>query len=309
MKKIAFLFPGQGAQYLGMGKELLAEFPLFRHTFQEAEDRLHRKLIHVMLDGPESELVKTDNSQLLVYIFSVALARLVQQLYPKIRPFACAGLSLGEYSALTVSGRLLFVDGITLVERRATFMREACEKTLGTMAVIMGLPAEEVEAMVLQAAIPHDLWAANFNCPGQVVISGTLKGIEKGIALAKERGAKRVVPLAVQGAFHSGLMRHAQERLTPYLEQVPLQDSPIRLAMNIPGACVENKDKVRQYLIAQVTEPVRWESSIRALDKEEVQLFLEIGPGSTLTGMNRKMGLKGTLMHIENREQLCNAFA
>ncbi len=303
MPKIAFIFPGQGAQYVGMGKEVYQAYPEARQTFEEAEDVLGRKLTSTIFDGPEERLTETRNSQPAIYVFSMALLRVLQKLFPMIKGELCAGLSLGEYTALTASGRLSFTETLKLVHQRADFMNTACEETKGTMAVIMGLDSQQVEEMVQELNMPHDLWAANFNCPGQVVISGTLKGVEAGMTAAKAKGAKRALPLTVHGAFHSGLMASAEKQLAPYIQAAPFVNSTVKLAMNVPGDIVSDLIQIKCNLIKQVTLPVRWEQGIRAMSREGVTHFIEIGCGKTLSGMNKRIGVSVPTMGIEKVEE------
>lgn len=287
MTKIAFIFPGQGAQYPGMAKDFYENYPSAKETFQEADDILGRNLSKIILEGPAELLTETRNSQTGIYVASIAILRTLQRLFPRLKPVVCAGLSLGEYTALTASGRLDFVDGLPLVQKRGEFMNDACLATQGTMAVVLGLSGEAVEKVVAQVNMPNDLWAANFNCPGQVVISGTVKGIAAGTEAAKAAGAKRVLPLQVYGAFHSGLMRSAEERLKEYVELAPLKESGIELVMNVPGGYVKTIPEVRQFLIEQVTRPVRWEQGIQSM--QGISHFVEIGCGKTLKGFNQRI--------------------
>jgi [acyl-carrier-protein] S-malonyltransferase len=298
-RNIALLFPGQGAQYPGMGKDFVESFAEARMTLEEADDILSRNLSEVILNGPVDLLTETKNSQPSIYIISIALWRVVQKMFPSLKPKVCAGLSLGEYTAVTVSGRLAFNEGIRLVQHRGQFMNDACEETKGAMAVILGLNGEVVEALVKEVNMPQDLWAANFNCPGQVVISGTLKGIEKGIEAAKAKGAKRALPLQVHGAFHSGLMKKAEDRLSPYILESPLKESPIELVMNVTGDFVKETPQVRENLIKQVTHPVRWEQGIRSMGNAGIDLFIEIGCGKVLSGFNNKIGVAAPTISIE----------
>lgn len=303
-KKIALIYPGQGAQYPGMGKDFADEFAIARETYEEADDILGRNLSKIIFEGPEKELTETKNSQTGIFVTSVALYRVLAKLYPSLKPAFCAGLSLGEYTAVSTSGRLSFPEALPLVQHRGQFMNDACEATVGTMAVILGLDADAVEEMVKDVNLPNDLWAANFNCPGQIVISGTLKGIEAGTAAAKERGAKRVLPLQVHGAFHSGLMRSAEERLAEYVQAAPLKDSPIELVMNVTGKGASSLTEIRENLIRQVTSPVRWEQSIQYMQEQGVDLFLEIGCGKTLAGFNRRIGVNVPTFSIEKVQDL-----
>ena len=303
-QKIAFLFPGQGSQYVGMAKDYFDAFPVAKQVFQEADDTLGRDLSSVVFNGPETLLTETKNSQLGIYVASYAILKTILHLFPQLKPAACAGLSLGEYTALTASGRLTFSDGLPLVGYRGQYMNDACEKTQGTMAVVLGLDGTTVEDMVKEVNLPNDLWAANFNCPGQVVISGTLKGIEAGTIAAKAKGAKRVLPLQVYGAFHSGLMKLAEERLTPHIENINLADSSCGLVMNVPGVFVKTPEDIRQNLIRQVTQSVRWEQGIQAMMSQNVDLYIEFGCGKTLAGFNKRIGVTAPCVSVEKIEDI-----
>lgn len=287
MTKIAFIFPGQGAQYPGMAKDFYENFPIAKETFQEADDILGRNLSKIILEGPVEALTETRNSQTGIFVASMAILRTLQKLFPALKPSVCAGLSLGEYTALTASGKLDFATTLQLVQKRGTFMNDACRATQGTMAVVLGLSAAEVEKIVKEVNLPNDLWAANYNCPGQVVISGTLKGIEAGTVAAKAAGAKRVLPLQVHGAFHSGLMKSAEERLAEFVLAAPLKESAIELIMNVPGDYVKELPQIRNFLIQQVTHPVRWEQGMQAM-KGIVRCY-EIGCGKALTGFSKRI--------------------
>lgn len=302
--RIALLFPGQGAQYPGMGKDFAERYPTARHTFEEADDILKRNLSSIIWEGPEDRLTETKNSQTGIYVNSIALLRVLKEMFPSLAPYVTAGLSLGEYSALTASGKLDFEEGLHLVERRGQYMNEACLETKGTMAVAMGLEASQVEEAVRELKMPNEIWVANLNCPGQVVISGTMKGIEAATLKLKDAGAKRVLPLQVFGAFHSGLMQGAKEKLVPYIESVHLQSSPCRLVMNVTGDFVDETDAVKRYLIDQVVSPVRWEQGVRALMREGVDFFIEVGCGKTLAGLNKRIGAPGTTLSLEKIEDL-----
>jgi [acyl-carrier-protein] S-malonyltransferase len=299
LKKIAYIFPGQGAQYPGMVKDFHQNFSKARAILEEADDILGKKISKIILEGPEDTLTETQNSQIAIYVTSLAMCAVLEELFPAIRPSVCSGLSLGEYTALAASGRISFADGLRLVNSRAQYMNDACEKFKGTMAVILGLDAPAVEKLVANLKMPNDLWVANFNCPGQVVISGTLKGIEAGTEAAKAHGAKRVLSLAVHGAFHSGLMKEAEERLTEHVMNAPLKDSSIGLVMNVTGRFVQDLGELRSNLLQQVTGSVRWEQGVRSMCDQGVDLFIEIGPGKTLSGFNRKIGVTAETRNIE----------
>lgn len=303
MKKLAYLFPGQGAQYPGMGKDFSDSFAISRETFEEADEILGMSLSRIIFEGPEETLVQTKYSQIAIFVSSMAILRALQQQMPDVKPFVCAGLSLGEYTALCASGKLSFSETLLLIQKRALLMNEACEKVPGTMAAVLGLEGSRVEE-ALQGI--SGVWVANYNCPGQIVISGTKAGVEKGSEVLKAVGAKRILPLSVSGAFHSGLMQMAQEGLAPYILAAPLQETSVQLVMNVPGDFVVKTEEIRKYLISQVTQSVRWEQSILQMDRAGIDCYLEIGCGKTLSGMNRKIGVSGLTLSIEKLADLEN---
>lgn len=303
-KKIAFVFPGQGAQYVGMGKDFFENFTVVKETFQEADDILGRNLSSIILNGPVDLLTETKNSQTGIFVTSIALLRVLQTQFPHLTPSVTAGLSLGEYSALTASKRLDFADCLPLVQYRGEYMNDACEKHPGTMAVILGLNADVVQDMVKELSMPHDLFVANLNCPGQVVISGTKKGVEAGIIAAKAKGAKRALPLTVHGAFHSGLMEEAKQRLSSHVEHAPLKNSDIGFVMNVPGDFVQDLQQIRTNLTLQVTHPVRWEQSVSQMKNASVDLFVEIGCGKVLSALIKKTGVDVPVISIEKLPDL-----
>lgn len=298
-QKIAFIFPGQGSQYPGMGKDFVEAFPLAREIFEEADDLLKRNLSKIILEGPEPTLTETKNSQTAIYVTSYAILRVAQQEYPALKPQICAGLSLGEYTAATAAHKISFADGLQLVQARGEFMNDACEKTAGTMAVVLGLDAQTVEKIVKDLHLSQDLWVANFNCPGQVVLSGTIKGIEAGTAAVKAQGAKRVLPLQVHGAFHSGLMQEAEVRLAEVVQRAAIQESPIDLVMNVTGQIAQNVSAIRENLIKQVTQSVRWQQGIESMQQQGCDLFIEFGCGKTLAGFNKRIGVTAPTLSIE----------
>jgi [acyl-carrier-protein] S-malonyltransferase len=303
-KKIAFLFPGQGAQYPGMGKDFAESFSKAREVFEEADEILKRRLSDVIFNGPSDLLTATQNSQTGIFVMSMAIWHVLKEKMPDLIPFAAAGLSLGEYTALAASRKLSFQETLKLVDLRSRFMDASCQNHPGIMAIIMGLEEQSVAQMVKDLNQPSDLWVANINCPGQIVISGTLKGVEIGQAKAKELGAKRVLPLAVQGAFHSGLMADARESLKPYILEAPLSESPVHLVMNCSGAVAGSLDAIRDQLVRQVTEPVCWEKGILAMEGLGVDLFLEMGCGKTLSGMNKRIGVAVPTLNLEKASDI-----
>ncbi|HSX11578.1 MAG TPA: ACP S-malonyltransferase [Chlamydiales bacterium] len=288
MKKIAFLFPGQGAQYVGMGKDFYESFRVAKETFQEADELLGEYLSKIIFEGPEEKLTETRVAQVAIFVTSLAIFRVVREQLPDLEASVCAGLSLGEYTALCASGRLSFKETLFLVRERARLMNEACERVPGTMAAVLGLSAAETEAGVKGLS---GVWVANYNAPGQTVISGTKEGVEKASLALKERGAKRVIPLSVHGAFHSGLMLSAQEGLRGSVERAPIGEGGPEFVMNVPGSFVKSVSEIRKNLIGQVTQSVRWEQGIEAMKASGVDFYLEVGCGKTLSGLNKKMGI------------------
>jgi len=297
-KKIAFLFPGQGSQYVGMGKDFYDNFEVSRKVFDEADQILGFKFSDLIFSGPKEELTLTKNSQLAIFIVSYAIYKAVQQELPVLQPAVTAGLSLGEYTALTASGKISFADCLLLVKHRAQYMNDACESHPGSMSVVLGMEEAIVEA-ALKEISDSGVVIANLNCPGQIVIAGTKQGLEIATEHLKTKGAKRVLPLDVSGAFHSPLMKEAQERLSPYLKTVALNSSSIDLVMNTPGEYVVETEEMREQLIKQVTQPVRWEKGVHAMTATGVDLFVEMGCGKTLAGMNKRIGVTAPTISIE----------
>lgn len=266
--------------------------PAARRVIEEGQDLLGCK---VEFGSPE-----THHSQVAIYLHSMAVYAAVSELYPEIKPAVCAGLSLGEFTAVTVAGLLSFEQCLPLVAARGRLMSEACEQTKGAMAAVIGMDDEVVE----QVCAPIEgLWVANYNAPGQVVISGTKEGVEAGIAALKEAGARRLVPLEVHGAFHSGLMESARVGLAKEVDQLEfgsLQET--NLVMNVPGGYV--RDGFADNMIAQVTHSVRWRQGVEAMVAAGVETFIEMGPGSTLAGMNRRIAKGATTISLDKMSDL-----
>jgi len=298
-KKIAFLFPGQGSQYVGMGKDFFNTFAIAKQTFEEAEDILSWRISDLIFNGPLESLTQTKNSQLAIFVNSIAILRTVTQQIPNLAPYVCAGLSLGEYSALCAANIIDFETALKLVRDRAYFMNDACEKTKGTMAAVLGLTDLQVEDIVSPISLEHQVWVANYNCPNQTVISGSSDGVKYAGDLLKERGAKRVLPLVVHGAFHSGFMQSAQDSLSPKIMNAKLNSSEIKIVMNVVGDFVDDFDQIRSNLINQITNSVRWEQSINKLKEDSVDLYIEIGCGKSLSGMNKKMNLGDKTLSVD----------
>lgn len=297
-KKIAFIFPGQGAQYPGMGRDFFEKYPSARAVFEEADRLLGDSFSSLIFEGDAIELTQTKNSQLAIFITSLAILRVVEETYPDLKPTYCAGLSLGEYCALVAAQKLSFEEALTVVKARGLFMQEACETHPGTLNVVLGLDLPAVREIVNGI---QDLWVANINCPGQIVIAGTHEALEKGALLLKEKGAKRVLPLDVSGAFHSGLMQEAKDKLAEVIDQVEVKASPIDVVMNVPGSVVREPNEIRSNMIQQVTSPTYWQKGIEAM---EVDFFIEMGPGKSLAGMNKRIGVSAPTISVEKVEEL-----
>ncbi|MDF2550467.1 MAG: fabD [Chlamydiales bacterium] len=294
----AFLFPGQGAQYEGMGKDFFTEFPIARQTFEEADDLLKRSISHVAFSGPADALKETQNSQLAIFAMSVAIWRTLNQLFPELKAAQTAGLSLGEYSALVAAEGISFAEALPLVDTRSALMSESCHTTRGTMAAILGLDAAQIAEALELSQLKGQVFIANLNCPGQVVISGTLPGIEKALIALKEKGAKRAIALEVQGAFHSPLMQEAQDRLRPWIEKAPLSLPKIPLIHNRTAERSASLEALKKNLIEQVTAPVLWQKGVATMQQESPAFWLEIGPGASLSGFNKRIGVQQPTLNI-----------
>ena len=297
-KRVVFLFPGQGSQAVGMGKDFYDTFAAAKHVVDRGDEILGRALSKVMFEGSADLLLQTRNSQAAIYINSMAILAVLKDQFPKLKASICAGHSLGEYSALTASERINFDACLPLVELRSEAMNQACVSTPGKMAAILKIESDSVEKITNEI---EGAWAANFNCPGQTVISGTQEGIEQAIAEVKQVGGRAIV-LPVHGAFHSRLMQQAQDTLEPKLSAATLTPSDIQLVMNVVGDFVSDLDMIRTYLIKQVTSAVRWEQSIRKMG--DVDLFVEIGQGKVLAGLNKKIGVSAPTISISQVSDL-----
>ena len=283
MKK-AYVFPGQGAQFTGMGKELYETLPLAKELFEQANEILGFRITDLMFEGSDEELKQTKVTQPAIFLHSVILARSLGETF---QPDMTAGHSLGEFSALVAAGALSFEDGLKLVYARALAMQKACEANPSTMAAILGLPDERVEEVC--ASVDDVVVPANYNCPGQIVISGSNSGIEKACKLMKEAGAKRALPLKVGGAFHSPLMEPARLELMAAIEATPFATPICPVYQNVSTVGETDPAVIRKNLIAQLTSPVKWTQSVQQMIADGAVEFVELGPGSVLQGLITKI--------------------
>ena len=304
---IAFVFPGQGAQKVGMGKSLAAAFPVCRDTFAEADAALDASLSALCFEGPEDRLMLTENTQPAILAMSTAVCRLIEQ--EGITPSYTAGHSLGEYSAHVASGTLSFADALRTVRRRGRYMQEAVPVGRGAMAAVLGLDAAAVDEACVDARAASGLVVtpANLNAPGQVVIAGHADAVTKAGEHAKARGAKRVIPLAVSAPFHCPLMKPAEDRLAPELRGLGARDPRVPVVANVDAEPKRSAAEAIDALIRQVSLPVRWEDVVRRLIAEGARTFVELGPGSVLAGLIKKIDRSVTVMSIDDETSLGHA--
>ena len=302
MKPTAFIFPGQGSQYVGMGKELFENFSVAKRVFEEADDTLHFSVSALCFKGPEDVLKLTENTQPAILTTSVGALRVLEAEKGMIPQFT-AGHSLGEYSALVASGALSFPEAVKTVRLRGKFMQEAVPVGEGAMAAVLGMEREQIEELCEACSSGEVLAPANFNCPGQIVIAGHSKAVERAIERIKQEGKKAVL-LPVSAPFHSPLMKPAGDRLGKALEEISVRDLKIPVVTNVEAEVNQSKDRVKGLLVAQVSSPVRWEESMRKMIEKGVEQVLEVGPGKVLSGLMKRIDNRIETKNLEDLQTL-----
>ena len=305
--KIAFVFPGQGSQYAGMGREVAEKFPIARAAFDEVDSALSFPLSRLCFEGPEEDLKLTENTQPAILTTSVALFRLLEE--RGIRPDFVAGHSLGEYSALVAAGALTLSEAASLVRRRGRYMQEAVPVGVGAMAAVLGLDLPAIQSVCEKAAQGQVVSPANLNSPGQIVIAGNREAVERAVPLAKDVGAKRVILLQVSAPFHCALMVAAEERLSTDLDACSFSDLRFPLITNVDAQAIRSGAEARSGVKRQVSRPVRWQETVQRLLDEGVRTFVEVGPGKVLLGMIRSIDKSVTMLNVEDEKSMENAFS
>lgn len=303
MSKIAFVFPGQGSQYVGMGKDLVAKFSYTKKFLDDANSSLGFDLAKICFEGPDSELKKTEITQPAILTIS-AMCLEAMKSFGGIKAEAAAGHSLGEYTALYAAGSLSFKDAVKLVNVRGKLMQTAVPLGEGTMAAILGLDHNIVKEICVKASAKGVVEAANINSPGQIVISGKVAGVAEAERLCKEAGAKRVIELQVSAPFHSSLMKPAADKLAEELNKFAFSDPSIPVVSNVTADYVTSAVSIKELLVKQMTSPVQWEGSIVKMSNDGFDTFIEIGPGKVLTGLIKKIAPKAKLYNVSDAATL-----
>jgi [acyl-carrier-protein] S-malonyltransferase len=306
---IALLFPGQGSQSVGMGKELAERYPIAKQTFDEADAALGYKLSQLCFEGPEDQLKLTEITQPAILTISIAAYRVLQEKAPNLKPAFVAGHSLGEYSAHVAAGTLNFADAIRTVRNRGKYMQTAVPVGAGAMAAILGMPIDQLAAVCSEAAQGEVVSPANINSPDQIVISGSAAAVQRAADLAKDRGAKRAIMLQVSAPFHCALMQPAQDALAKDLASLAFSAPKIPVVKNIDGAATSDADAARTALVHQVTGAVQWVKSMQTLIAGGVDSFIEVGPGKVLCGLMRQIDRSKPCMNLEDEASLQKTLA
>ena len=300
MKDVVLLFSGQGAQKVGMGKDFFESSATARKMFAAADESLGMKLSEVMFEGPSDELTRTSRCQPALYLHGLTALALLTEKVPDLNPVAAAGLSLGEFTAHAAAGSFGFEEGLGLVSKRGGFMEQACEATTGAMAAMIGGDEDAVKALAEECGVD----VANFNAPGQIVLSGAVEGIDQAVEKAKEKGIRRAVKLAVAGAYHSRLMQSAQDQLAAELADTTIQTPRIPVVCNFGASVADDPAVIREMLEKQVTGSVRWTESIELLVSQGHTRFIELGPGKVIAGLVGKISKEASIISVEDLASL-----
>ncbi len=302
MVDTALIFPGQGAQHVGMGKDLYDNFPQAREVFDKAQAMLKIDIKKICFEDPQDELSTTSNSQPAILTVSIAALRVFEasSLYANYSPKFSLGLSLGEYTALVAAGSISFEDALVLVRKRGEYMEDASRKNPGKMAVVIGMELTAVESLCKGIGCE----VANLNCPGQIVVSGKNNNIELFVSLAKDKGAKRVIMLDVSGPFHSSLMTHARDKLKDYIDKIKFTAPGLSFVSNVDAKVQADPSKIKDNLISQVNSTTMWEESIKTVAASGIKTYLEIGPGQVLKGMLKKIDPRLDVKNIGSAQDI-----
>lgn len=302
MLKIACIFPGQGAQYMGMGKEIAENYKVAMDIFERASEKLGIDMKKLCFQGDGEELKKTENTQPSILTTSIAILEVLS--LQGVNPEIAAGLSLGEYSALVASNAIDFEEAVDVVKKRGKFMQEAVPQGEGAMAAVMGLNKDEVVECLKMAAGYGIVEPANFNCPGQVVIAGQVKAVEKASSMLKHKGARKIIILPVSAPFHSSMLKSAGEKLSEELGKIKFNDMEIPVVSNVNAQIIKDKYEIKKLLIDQVSSSVLWEDSIRNMINLGINTFIEVGPGKSLTAFVKKIDRDVYVYNVEDIESL-----